>query len=254
MTHLNEKKIHLIFFTFFLISNSYSQTILNTENILRDIDSTFAIKFNTESDLNFGNIELLQINNSFSLGKKIKNTLIRLSFSHEYISEEKEVISNDWSGQIRINHFFKKNSIFIFLQTQNIVSMELKNRHLKGGGYRKRILEKKKNYFDFSTGIFDEKETYNQSTKDLTLRNLRIGINSFSNFLISKKIELSTSVYYQINSKNSKDYRLFIEPRVYFGFDKFNLYYNFSYRYHSTPYINIKKNDNKFIFGIELDI
>ena len=56
----------------FFFEISYSQTIINTEAILKEIDSTFALKLNLEGNANFGNIKFSQLNNSISLGKKIK--------------------------------------------------------------------------------------------------------------------------------------------------------------------------------------
>ena len=53
-------------FTYSLIS---AQTIINTESLMKEIDSTFAVKLNIEGNLNFGNIKLAQLNNSVSVGK-----------------------------------------------------------------------------------------------------------------------------------------------------------------------------------------
>ena len=54
-------------FTYSLIS---AQTIINTESLMKEIDSTFAVKLNIEGNLNFGNIKLAQLNNSVSIGKR----------------------------------------------------------------------------------------------------------------------------------------------------------------------------------------
>ena len=86
----DNKYLLILFFSF---SFSFSQTIINTESLLREIDSSFVFKINTEADLNFGNIDLIQLNNALSVGKRFKNNLFRISFGHEYISEEKETIS-----------------------------------------------------------------------------------------------------------------------------------------------------------------
>ena len=57
--------------------------------------------------MNFGNIELTEIGSSLTLGKKIKNSLVRMSLGYEYISEDKEILSNDGLVK-RYNKFFKK--------------------------------------------------------------------------------------------------------------------------------------------------
>ena len=58
------KKIILSVFLFcFLFSYAFSQTIINTEALLKEIDSTFAFKLNIDGNVNFGNIEFAQLNN-----------------------------------------------------------------------------------------------------------------------------------------------------------------------------------------------
>ena len=248
-----KKPIILIFLISFFVTNSFSQTIINTESLLREIDSTFAFKLNIEGNVNFGNIEFAQLNNSLSVGKKINNSLLRLSIGHEYISENKDILANDWAGQIRWNKFYKKNSAFLFLQAQNVKSLNLIHRYLIGTGYRIRIKEKKTNYLDASLAFFYEDELYDESNQ-IKKYNYRYSISSFSNFSITEKILLNTSVYYQINTKDFDDRRLFIEPRLYFNFTSFPIYLNLKFRNHSKPYVEILKSDTELTFGIEIDL
>lgn len=239
----------------FFFEISYSQTIINTEAILKEIDSTFALKLNLEGNANFGNIKFSQLNNSISLGKKIKKSFLRLSIGHEYISENQEVLANDLTGQFRYNRFFDENSFFLFLQAQNAISLKLNHRYLVGTGYRHRIFKKKINYLDASVGVFFEDELYEKGTIAETLKhNYRYSLSAFSNFLITQKISLNTSIYYQINTKDFKDKRLYFEPRLYFDLNIFNIYMNFRYRHHTTPYVEISKSDFEILYGIELDL
>ena len=250
-----KKLVLSIFSILFLISNSFTQTIINTESLLREIDSTFAFKLNIDGNVNFGNIEFTQLNNSLSIGKKINNSLLRLSFGYEFISEEKDVLADDWVGQIRFNKFYKKNSAFLFLQGQNVKSLKLLHRYLIGGGYRFRIKEKITNYFDFSLGFFYEDELYEENNfSQIEKYNYRYSLSSFSNFSITEKIMLNTSIYCQINTRDLGDARLFIEPRLYFNFASFPIYLNLKHRYHSKPYVEILKSDTELTFGIEIDL
>ena len=249
-------RFYLSFLALFTSFFTFSQTIINTETLLVKIDSsTTVFRSNLEADFNFGNIELLQVNNSISLGTKIKNNLIRLSFGYEYISENKEIIANDWTGQIRLNHLINDNSFFVFLQGQNVVSLSMKHRYLLGGGYRFRLLNKESNYFDFSGGLFYENELYTDLDESLIqINNFRYSFSSFFNIKLSNQIDLNTSLFYQINTKNTKDYRLYIEPRLYFNFNKISLYSTIRDRFHSTPYIDVCKRDTELLFGIELNL
>ena len=122
---MNKLKTVLTILLSLIFYNTFSQAILNTEAMLKEIDSTFAFKLNVDGNMNFGNIELTEIGSSLTLGKKIKNSLVRMSLGYEYISEDKEILSNDWTGQIRYNKFFNKNSVFLFIQGSKIKSLKL---------------------------------------------------------------------------------------------------------------------------------
>jgi hypothetical protein len=65
---------------------------------------------------------------------------------------------------------------------------------------------------------------------------------------------MNLSVYYQINTSNSVDYRLFVQPRIYYSLPKFDVYLDNRYRYHSTPYIDIKKTDSSLEIGVEFSL
>lgn len=233
----------------------FAQTIINTENLLREIDSVLTVKLNVEANFNVGNINLAQVNNTLTFGQKINNSLIRASFGHEYIEEDNEVIANDWMGQIRINRYFGKHSIFLFLQGQNVKSLNLNHRYLQGVGYRHRLFQKNATYFDVSLGGFFENELYEKNTLSPTkIKNTRYSFSSFSSVDITKKLRLLTSIYYQINSSNSEDFRLYFEPRLYVDLNNVSIYAVLRTRHHSRPYIEVLKTDNELTFGIEIDI
>jgi hypothetical protein len=49
--------------------------------------------------------------------------------------------------------------------------------------------------------------------------------------------------YFQINTEDTSDIRLFVEPKINFEQDKFALSIVAQNRYNSTPYLLNKKND-----------
>jgi hypothetical protein len=240
------------------MSLGYSQSIINTESILKDIDSASTINFNIEGDLKYGNIKLIELNNQLTYAKKFGRNLIRLSLGQEYLEEDNEKLANDWVGQARLNHYLGLNSIFSFVQIQNAVSLNLKSRYLFGGGYRQNLYTSKEddsNYFDLSAGVFRELEAYGQENDaDLKIENWRYSLSAFSNFDFFKSFSLNTSVYYQLNSANLKDVRFFVEPRLYYKRDNFGIYLTNRYRYHSTPYVPVKKEDQEYLFGLEISL
>ena len=144
--------------------NMQSQTIVNTENLMKSVDSTLSVGFGLNGDFKFGNLELYQFNITSQVGKKFDNNLIRLVFNYEYISENNEVLASDYTAQLRYNYSIDNHSVFSFVQSQKSKALHLDYRHLIGGGYRHSIFKKDENYFDFSLGAFYEDELYLKNT------------------------------------------------------------------------------------------
>lgn len=231
---------------------SCGQTILNSERILSKIDSSMVFGTSLDGDFSTGNINLINATFSSQLGKKIDNHLIRLIYNYTYTSENKEILSDDSSGQIRYNYLINDNSYFVFFQAQNVKSLNINNRILFGGGYRNRLIGNIQNYTDISLGIFKENEDYNIESGKLKIRNFRYSLSILSQYKLSEKISLNNTLYYQLNTKNIQDYRIFIEPRLSISFEKLNLFITTRNRFHSMPYlIDLKSNDNNTSFGLE---
>ena len=60
--------------------------------------------------------------------------------------------------------------------------------------------------------------------------------------------------YFQQNAERFKDYRVFIETRVYYDLNNLSFYLKTNFRHHSTPYIDIIKNDLNSVLGIEFKL
>ena len=96
---------------------------------------------------------------------------------------------------------------------------------------------------------------YLKDTNDeVNIQNYRLNLSSFFKLKLSKKSFINTSIYYQVNLDNSKDTRLFIEPRWYYEFDKIAVYVTTQIRHHTTPYIDIKKTDSELLVGLEFNL
>lgn len=235
--------------------NLQSQTIVNTENLMKSVDSTLTVGFGLNGDFKLGNLELYQFNITSQVGKKFEKNLIRLVFNYEYISENNEVLASDYTAQLRYNYSVGNHSIFSFVQSQKSKALNLDYRHLIGGGYRHNIYKKEENYFDVSAGVFFENELYLKDTNDeVNVQNYRLSLSSFLKVKLSKKSFINTSIYYQINFENFEDTRLFFEPRWYYNFDKIAIYITTQIRHHTTPYIDIKKTDSELLVGLEFNL
>jgi len=236
------------------IIKSNSQTILNTEKLLSEVDSTFVTAISFEGDFQSGNIDLVDAGLSIMIGKKVDRSIYRLIIGYQHQSEDNEVLSNDISGQLRYNYTINKNSIFSFLQFQNTKSLLMKHRYLIGLGYRQNIFLKNGQYMDLSYGLFHENELYNNDLGDVKVNNLRHSISLFFKVDLEENIFLNNSLYLQYNTSDLKDYRSYIEPRIYFEFEKFNMYLSSKNRFHSKPYVDIKRSDNEILVGFEIGL
>ena len=232
-----------------------AQTIINTENMMIDDQGKLSYAMSFQGDLNFGNIDLIQFSTAQQLSKSVDKHLFRLLLNYDYIKESGTEISSDYTGQIRYNYRINKNSFFAFLQAQNIKSLRMNHRYTSGGGYRHRMIQKEDNFWDLSAGLFFEDELYdnNLSTQN-QVYNWRYSLSTFLKHKFSEKLFINLSLYYQINTSNTKDYRLFLEPRIYYTLDKFNIFLDWTHRFHSTPYIDVYRTDNSMNVGIEFNL
>ena len=244
-----------IAFVLLFTCNLHSQTIVNTENLMKSVDSTLTVGFGLNGDFKLGNLELFQFNITNQVGKKCDKHLIRFLFNYEYISENNEVLASDYTAQLRYNYSIDNHSVFSFVQSQKSKALNLDYRHLIGGGYRHSIYKKDENYFDFSLGAFYEDELYlKNTTEQINVSNYRLSLSSFFKVKLSQRSFINTSVYYQINFENIEDTRLFIFLWWYYEFEKVAVYVTTQIRHHTTPYIDIKKTDSELLVGLEFNL
>ena len=248
------KSYRILLVTFYICSllHASAQTIVNTENMMTSSDSALVLGVGLDGDFQTGNVNLSQFNSTLQLGKRFDQHLVRFIGDYEYLSEDNQVISSDITSQLRYNYFSKKSSLFAFTQTQKVKSLKMNYRFLVGGGYRHTFYRKEKNYFDLSSGVFYERELYlKDSSNEVNIENIRLSNSAFFRFNISQKSFINTAIYYQINLQNLQDTRLFIEPRIYYEFNKISTYITSQLRHHSTPYVDIKNTDTQLKIGFE---
>lgn len=230
----------LILLSIFFSSFVYSQTILNSESLLGIANDKLTAQVNLSANWEFGNENSFMTFNQILVGAKKGKQLWRLIIGHDYEDDEGEIVANDWSGQLRLNHYVNaKNSIYGFVQSQNIRVLQMNHRRLIGGGYRHSLYANESEYFDLAAGLFYEDEEYPK----LKSNKLRLNVNGFVRVKIIEKLFLNCITYFQINTKDTSDIRMFVEPKVNFEHDKFALSIIAQNRYNSTPYFLNKKND-----------
>tara|TARA_B100000795_G_C22680162_1_gene391463 strand:- start:98 stop:892 length:795 start_codon:yes stop_codon:yes gene_type:complete len=252
--NLSFKKKYIYLFIFCYPYLCFSQSIVNTESISKKTDSTFSLITSLDGDFTTGNIELVQLNSSTTLAYKKKKSLIRFFFNYEFISSNKEIISSDYTSQIRYSYELKNSSIYSFLQGQKAISLSLNSRYLFGFGYRQKIISKDQNYLDIAFGPFYENEMYLKNTNNEVYKiNYRYSFSTFMNFKVANNLQSNTVFYYQIKSNDFDDFRIYIEPKLIYAIDDIQIYATLRYRYHSSPYIDIRKTDSQLLFGVSYE-
>ena len=231
---------HFLSVVVFVSNFGYSQTILNSESLLNHSADKLTTQLNLSVDWESGNENTFATFNQILVGTKKGKQLWRLIIGHDYEDDEGEIVANDWSGQLRLNHYVNdKNSIYGFVQSQNNLVLQMNHRHLFGGGYRHSLYANESQYFDLAAGLFYEDEEYPELQSD----KLRFNINGFVRMKIFEKLFFNCVSYFQINTKDTSDIRLFVEPKINFELDKFTLSIVGQNRYNSVPYLLNKKND-----------
>ena len=231
---------HFLSVVVFVSNFGYSQTILNSESLLNHSADKLTTQLNLSVDWESGNENTFATFNQILVGRKKGKQLWRLIIGHDYEDDEGEIVANDWSGQLRLNHYVNdKNSIYGFIQSQNNLVLQMNHRHLFGGGYRHSLYANESQYFDLAAGLFYEDEEYPELQSD----KLRFNINGFVRMKIFEKLFFNCVSYFQINTKDTSDIRLFVEPKINFELDKFTLSIVGQNRYNSVPYLLNKKND-----------
>lgn len=231
---------HFLSVLVFVSNFGYSQTILNSESLLNHSADKLTTQLNLSVDWESGNENTFATFNQILVGTKKGKQLWRLIIGHDYEDDEGEIVANDWSGQLRLNHYVNdKNSIYGFIQSQNNLVLQMNHRHLFGGGYRHSLYANESQYFDLAAGLFYEDEEYPELQSD----KLRFNINGFVRMKIFEKLFFNCVSYFQISTKDTSDIRLFVEPKINFELDKFTLSIVGQNRYNSVPYLLNKKND-----------
>ena len=212
----------------------YSQTILNSESLLNHSANKLTTQLNLSVNWESGNENTFATFNQILIGTKNGKQLWRLIVGHDYEDDEGEIVANDWSGQLRLNYYVSaKNSIYSFIQSQNIRVLQMNHRYLLGGGYRHSLYADESQYFDLAAGLLYEDEEY----PTLQTNKIRFNINGFVRIKIFEKLFLNCVTYFQINTKDTTDIRLFFEPKINFEQDKFSLSIIAQNRYNSMPYL-----------------
>ena len=127
----------VITLTFLSINYSRAQSsIVDTEVHLHKIDSVFHVFANFMGDIKKGNVDMLIVRSSLTVGSRFGNNLFRLTGRYNSNDLDGRRVLKTSTFQFRYNKIIDENSIFLFYQKGNDFRSFMDDRELIGGGYR----------------------------------------------------------------------------------------------------------------------
>lgn len=238
----------------FLLSQVNTETMRNNQN-LKGFRHNLGFEFGYERS----DQELLEISTQyridFSLPENLETFFIlKYENGYEKESDYKNIINNKGFGHFRITKFFRsKLFLEFFLQSGFNDFLLINKRNLFGSGIRYNALNNEQFNFFIGSGLMRELEEY-----QLVLDDQRL-LNRSTNYLQSKikfseNIDLSNTVYYQMNVADFRDYRLLFDSDITFSLNE-KLSFNFiiNYRFDNEPHGDLRKSYIQINNGIEFN-
>ena len=248
-----------------IVNSNFAQTIVNTEKLFSENDN-HGLVFASELYGNAisGNADVFLLEYSANAAyQKNKTTMLLLS-GGEYISEDKELVSNSLFGQFRfIRSLGEKQSLYSYYQIQRNEVLLLNRRQLLGLGYKVDLIKIQKDSIrDFklsmSLSAMQEEEVLDRNSiaiTDVAYKNLtRAVFNTTIGTSITEDFSIVNTMYYQ-QAMDLKDFRFLNEVNFIFQLTQaLSFSVDFEYRYDSDPPSVLKQSDFNFNFGIQLNI
>lgn len=255
-------KYYLLLITFaftFLYSNA--QSIVNTEKLFTTNDDGFGVSSELAGSSISGNADVLLVEYSLNFAYKKQNHYLRLLSGGEYINEDNQEVSNSLFTQLRYNYFLNdKSRLFSFTQIQSNAILLLEQRLLGGIGYRRNLIDIKKDSssryeLDFSVGVMQENELLNRNdlpVEEKYLTNYTRSIFSLVAIIdFIDKFTIVNTTYFQQYVKNMEDYRLLNETNIMVQINEWlSIGVDLEYRFDSEPPSILKSKDFNTNLGL----
>jgi len=250
-----------IAFILFLISKMvFSQSIVNTEKLFTTNDEGLGVSSELNGSAISGNASVFLIEYSLNFSYKKDKNYFRLLSGGEYINEDKQMVSNSIFSQFRYNYFIdRKSRFFAFTQIQRNAILLLNSRFLAGGGYRRNLLDFKKDStrrfeLDISAGIMQEEERLNEvdlMPYERSYTNYTRMIYSLVGVIdFNKKVTLVNTTYFQQYLKDLSDFRLLNETNLMIEInDWLSISTDLEYRFDNDPPSSLLASDFNINFG-----
>ncbi len=255
------KKIFYLMVFCFTTSIFFGQSIVNTEKLFNKNKEGLQVSSEFNGTSISGNASVFILGYSLNFSYKKNKSFLRLLSGGQYISQNKNEVSNSAFSQLRydyqINH---KSRYFMFTQLQSNAILLFNRRLLAGLGYRKNLINIERDSssrinFDLSIGIMQEEEVLNRSrlpqNEKYYTNYTRSIISMVGSWKYKKKITVINTTYFQQYLFSISDYRLLNETNMLYKLNKnLSLSVDIEYRFDSDPPSQLTNKDLNSNLGL----
>ncbi|MEK9620419.1 MAG: DUF481 domain-containing protein [Flavobacteriales bacterium] len=240
------RKIFYSLLLCFLSAISFSQSIVNTEKLFNKNKNGLQVSSELNGTSISGNASVFILGYSLNFSYKKNKSLLRLLSGGQYISQNKNEVSNSAFSQLRYDYLInKKSRYFMFTQLQSNAILLFKRRLLVGAGYRRNLINIERDSssiinFDLSLGIMQEEEVLNRSrlpqNEKYYTNYTRSIFSMVGSWKYKKKLTVINTTYFQQYLFSLADYRLLNETNMLYKLNKnLSLSLDIEYRFDSDP-------------------
>jgi len=247
-------KYLLLIISFLFYNLSHSQSIVNTEKLFTTNDEGLGASAELSGSSISGNASVLLMEYSLNFSYKNEDHYLRFLSGGETIYEDNDEVSNSLFTQLRYNYFINEKSRFYsFTQIQSNAILLLERRLLLGAGFRRNIIDIKKDTssryeLDISAGVMQEQELLKTPPEFNIIdgqesRNYTRAIFSLVGIIdIQDKFTIVNTTYLQQYVMNFNDFRLLNETNVMVKINEWlSIGLDLEYRFDSDPPMGINK-------------
>ena len=245
----------------FTTSIFFGQSIVNTEKLFNKNKEGLQVSSEFNGTSISGNASVFILGYSLNFSYKKNKSFLRLLSGGQYISQNKNEVSNSAFSQLRydyqINH---KSRYFMFTQLQSNAILLFNRRLLAGLGYRKNLINIERDSssrinFDLSLGIMQEEEVLNRSrlpqNEKYYTNYTRSIISMVGSCKYKNKITVINTTYFQQYLFSISDYRLLNETNMLYKLNKnLSLSVDIEYRFDSDPPSQLTNKDLNSNLGL----
>lgn len=241
------KRLVVALFLVFSISGQ-SQTIVNTYDLIRPIDSVWLAITELQGSYAEGNGVFTSVNSGLGLGRVVsKSAEVWLLSGYNFASENGNQIYSNGFVNTRVHIHVSENLMLqSFWQNQFNSALKITSRDLIGINVARELRVKNFKY-QLGIGVFAENEVYIDRSEMLLLR----GNISSSVIAQFEDVDVNITIYYQPHIINISDYRVLGELALQFPV-KENLLFEIesAIRFDSSPHLDLLSLDLSSVVGL----